>query len=269
MPDFTRSWQPGAFLQASAVLHASAAAAAVAWPSTLPLGIASIVANQLAITALGLWPRSTLLGHNINLLPTHHGSSEIAITIDDGIDAEVTPHVLDLLEQYNAKATFFVIANTIHTQAAIARRIIRAGHCIENHSMTHRHTFALHGMRRMRREIEAAQYAIADVTGRVPRYFRAPAGLRNPFLDPVLHALHLQLVSWTRRGFDTCRTDANKVATRLLRGLQNGDILLLHDGNAARTTQRTPVILEVLPEILHAAQAHGLQCVTLEYGLRK
>jgi len=268
MTDVARGWQPSIFLQASAALHVGAAAAAVAWPQTLPAGMASVMLNQLAITALGLWPRSTWLGTNISRLPACPERTEIAITIDDGVDAEVTPHVLDILEQYAAQATFFVIANTLRRHPDIARRIIRAGHCIENHSMTHRHTFALHGMRGMRREIETAQQIIADVTGRMPRYFRAPAGLRNPFLDPVLHALHLTLVSWSRRGFDTREGNPQRVAQRLLHGLRGGDILLLHDGNAARTAQGQPVILEVLPQVLQAAHTLGLQCVTLEHGLR-
>jgi len=267
MPDFSRRWQPSVFLQASAAVHIGAIAAAITWPHTLSTGIASILANQLAITALGLWPRSTWLGHNVCHLPCHHQRAEIAITIDDGIDAEVTPQVLDILEQYGTKATFFVIANTLRSQSAIVQRMVAAGHCIENHSMTHRHTFALHGMRGMRREIETAQKTIADMIGRTPRYFRAPAGLRNPWLDPVLHALHLTLVSWTRRGFDTRECNAQRVAQRLLHGLQRGDILLLHDGNAARTPQGKPVILEVLPLLLQAAKTQGLQCVTLDYGL--
>jgi len=268
MADCAHRWRPSAFLQASAALHIGAAVAAVASPQTWPVGIASVVANQLAITALGLWPRSTLLGTNVRRLPARPECAEIAITIDDGVDAEVTPRVLDILEHYAAKATFFVIANTLRRHPDMAHRIIRAGHCIENHSMTHRHTFALRGMRGMRCEIETAQQVIADVTGRMPRYFRAPAGLRNPFLDPVLHALDLTLVSWSRRGFDTRETDAQRVARRLLHGLQARDILLLHDGNAAHTAQGQPVILAVLPHLLRAAQKQGLHCVTLEHGLR-
>ena len=86
----------------------------------------------------------------------------------------------------------------------------------------------------MAREIAAAQASLADITGEAPRFFRAPAGLRNPFLAPVLQRLDLQLVSWTRRGFDTVRREPTDVLARLARGLAAGDILLAHDGNAAR-----------------------------------
>ena len=119
----------------------------------------------------------------------------------------------------------------------------------------------------MRQEIERAQDSIESVTGERPRFFRAPAGLRNPFLDPVLTRLQLRLASWTRRGFDTVNANADAVYRRLANPLQDGDILLLHDGNAARTRGGTPVILEVLPRLLDALAAKRLRPVTLRSAL--
>jgi peptidoglycan/xylan/chitin deacetylase (PgdA/CDA1 family) len=98
-------------------------------------------------------------------------------------------------------------------------------------------------------------------------FFRAPAGLRNPFLDPALARLGLRLASWSARGFDTRVGDAERVRIKLLRGLRAGAILLLHDGNAARTPAGIPVILEVLPAVLAAARAAGLRLVSLRLAL--
>jgi peptidoglycan/xylan/chitin deacetylase (PgdA/CDA1 family) len=106
------------------------------------------------------------------------------------------------------------------------------------------------------------------VTGSAPQFFRAPAGLRNPFLDPVLVRLKLRLASWTRRGFDTVSADADAVMRRLASPLQAGDILLLHDGHAARTRSGRPVILEVLPRLLETLSARQLKSVTLRSALR-
>ena len=119
----------------------------------------------------------------------------------------------------------------------------------------------------MMRELQAAQATLGAITGRQPQFFRAPAGLRNPFLDPVLTRLGLRLASWTARGFDTRSGDAERVRNRLLRGLRAGAILLLHDGNAARTPGGTPVILEVLPPLLSAVRAAHLYPVTLPEAL--
>ena len=98
-------------------------------------------------------------------------------------------------------------------------------------------------------------------------FFRAPAGLRNPFLDPVLTRIGLRLASWSARGFDTRINNAEHVKANLLRGLRAGAILLLHDGNAAGARQGQPVILDVLPAVLESAAAAGLRCVTLRHAL--
>ena len=86
-------------------------------------------------------------------------------------------------------------------------------------------------------------------------------------LDPVLSRLDLRLVSWTRRGFDTRNGDPGSVSARLLQGLNGGDILLLHDGNAARTTGGDAVILIVLPRLLDAIGAARLRAVTLRSAI--
>ena len=123
------------------------------------------------------------------------------------------------------------------------------------------------GRRAACREIGAAQAVLGELAGSAPRFFRAPAGFRNPFLDPALARLGLQLASWTRRGYDTRSRDAVAVSARLTRGLAAGDILLLHDGNAARTSNGVPVVLEALPRLLEAARAAGLSPVTLRAAL--
>ena len=94
-------------------------------------------------------------------------------------------------------------------------------------------------------------------------FFRAPAGLRNPFLDPALTRLGLRLASWSVRAFDTKVGDASTVANKLLSKLSPGAILLLHDGNAARTRADIPVIIEALPLLLESAAAAHLRFVTL------
>ena len=119
----------------------------------------------------------------------------------------------------------------------------------------------------MGREVQAAQHTLTRICGESPRFFRAPAGLRNPFLQPVLAGLGLQLASWSVRGFDTRVRDAAKVRASLLRGLKAGAIVLLHDGHAASTERGVPVILEVLPGLLEAATRAGLRTVTLREAL--
>jgi peptidoglycan/xylan/chitin deacetylase (PgdA/CDA1 family) len=257
-----------AFLGGSAALHATALAGTALAPELWPWALGAIAANQAALTAGGLLPRSRLLGPNWTRLPgPSTARGEVALTFDDGPDPEVTPRVLEVLERRGARASFFFIGERAERHPHLVRGLSEAGHAIENHTLRHRPDFALFGPRRYLREIGAAQARLAELAGRAPRFFRAPAGLRNPLLQPALSRLGLQLVSWTRRGFDTVNADAEDVLARLTRRLRAGDILLLHDGHAARTARGAPVVLEVLPRLLDALEAAGLRPVTLRAAL--
>ncbi len=265
-------------LYGSAAIHLAAAAVTVARPRLWPWTLGAVVLDHLLISAVGLWPRSHWLGPNWTRLPAQSAArGEIAITIDDGPDPEVTPRVLEVLAAFEARASFFCIGERVTRYPDIAQEIVRRGHSVENHSQRHRHTFSLLGPRRMAAEITLAQESIAEVTGESPRFFRAPAGLRNPFLEPILERLELQLVSWTRRGFDTVNADADDVYRRLSGSLVDGDILLLHDGHAARAragapdagtpAAGTPVILQVLPRLLETLRKRELEPVSLRATL--
>ncbi|WP_225782944.1 polysaccharide deacetylase family protein [Xenophilus sp. Marseille-Q4582] len=262
-------WPLPPFMQASAALHAGAALAALAVPGAWPWALGAVALNHVAITAVGLTPRSDWLGTNVTRLPAAAAArGEVALTIDDGPEPGVTPQVLDLLDAAGQRATFFCIAERAQAHPALAREIVARGHSIQNHTAVHRHNFSVLGPRGYAAEIARAQQMLSAITGQRPTCFRAPAGLRNPFLAPVLHRLGLQLVSWTRRGFDTRERDPEVVLARLTRGLAAGDILLLHDGNAARTAQGEPVVLAVLPGLLARLNAQGLRSVTLPQALR-
>jgi peptidoglycan/xylan/chitin deacetylase (PgdA/CDA1 family) len=256
-------------LSASAAVHLGAVAAVLTSPRDWPWALGAVAANHAVLAAAGLWPRSRLLGPNWIRLPADSGArGEVAITIDDGPDPEVTPQVLEQLAMHGAQATFFCVGERVERYADIAREIVHRGHAVENHSQRHRHTFSLLGPRGMRDEIARAQDGISRITGSAPRFFRAPAGLRNPFLDPVLESLGLRLASWTRRGFDTVNGNADVVYRRLAHSLRGGDILLLHDGNAALGATGRPVILDVLPRLLDRLPPAGLSPITLRAALQ-
>jgi peptidoglycan/xylan/chitin deacetylase (PgdA/CDA1 family) len=259
-------WRMPAFLRATVVCHVVALGLAWYWPWT---ALAVLVANHALIVAATLWPRSQWLGPNITRLPEAAARrGEIALTIDDGPDPDVTPRVLDLLDQAGAKATFFCIADRVAAHPGLAREIAARGHELQNHTASHRHSFSLLGPRAYALEVGRAQAIVESAVGRRPRFFRAPAGFRNPFLGPVLARLGLTLVSWTRRGFDTREADAGRVLARLTRGLAGGDILLLHDGHGKRGASGEPVVLQVLPRLLARCRQAGLRPVRLGDAFR-
>lgn len=253
-------------MTASAGLNAAAAVSLVAAPSQWPWALGLVACDHVTLTVAGLIPRWALLGPNVLTLATSP-EPRVALTFDDGPDPAVTPHVLDLLDRHHAKASFFCIGEAVLRHKALAREIAARGHRIENHSYHHSKAFSLYLPGRQRSEIERAQATIADVVGRAPALFRAPAGLRNLFLEPILCATGLRLVSWTRRGFDTVSRDPRRVSAKLIRGLGAGDILLLHDGEPARDEDGRPVALEALEVVLGEMERRGLVSIPVDEGL--
>ncbi|MFN5745866.1 MAG: polysaccharide deacetylase family protein [Methylococcaceae bacterium] len=258
-------WLPSTLLQASALTQLGG------WPLSLlenaPEGLVeALLLNHGVIAAAGLWPQSPWLGPNQDRLPAERAAcGEIALTFDDGPDPEVTPKVLDLLDAHGATASFFCIAERARRHPELLRAICARGHLVENHSLSHRWHFAFQGIGRLRGELRQAQAEIADITGRAPVFFRAPFGFRNPWMGAVVSELDLQLVSWTRRGYDAVIGHPGQVARRLTRRLTAGDIILLHDGSSARHGDR-PVVLDVLPTVLAAITSQGCRARSLGAG---
>ena len=260
-----KTYRPPALLAGSIGLHAAGLLALAAAPQRWLTVAGALVANHVVLAAASLWPKSPWVGPNLVHLPEDAARrQEVALTFDDGPHPDVTPRVLDLLAGAGARATFFCIGRRAEAYPELTAEIVRRGHRIENHSHTHPHLFACYAWGALRREIERAQDAIERTAGRRPRLFRAPAGLRNPFLDGVLYRSGLRLVSWTRRGFDAVGRDPAATARHLLQGLAAGDILLLHDGSTLRERGGNRQVLEVLPRVLDALAARGYRSVPIE-----
>lgn len=167
---------------------------------------------------------------------------EVKVTIDDGPSPEETPELLDLLDEHGVKAVFFMIGEKVRKHPDLVREVVRRGHEIGNHTMTHpQGTFWCAGPWRTRREILECQEVIREATGVTPRFFRAPVGHRNLFTHPVAKEAGLEVVAWSRRGFDGIDKDAAKVIGRIL-PLEKGDIVLMHEG--------TGIAVEVLEGVL-------------------
>ena len=143
------------------------------WQAAIPVWLGS--------HGLLLWgtfrPGSPVLAPVLTRLPTQR--REVWLTIDDGPSAD-TPAILDLLDAHGAKATFFLVGVRAVAQPALVRDIVRRGHGIGNHSMSHPAAwFWALGPLRMRHQVERCQRALTDLTGRPPRWFRAvvPEGM--------------------------------------------------------------------------------------------
>jgi peptidoglycan/xylan/chitin deacetylase (PgdA/CDA1 family) len=259
-----RNWKPTLAIKLSMLVLSICILVTLWQPALWPWTTYIVFINHIILIIAGLTPRSTLLGPNITRLPPDAAQrGEVAITIDDGPDPEVTRQVLDILDHHQAKATFFCIGRLAARHPELCHEIVQRGHSIENHSLSHNWYFSLLDPWNIYHEVRGAQISLNEISGRAPRFFRATAGLRNPALEPVLAHCGLRLCSWSKRGFDTLVGNTDTVFNSLVRDLKSGDILLLHDGSAARTAAGTPVILDVLPRLLDTLAQINLHSVTL------
>jgi peptidoglycan-N-acetylglucosamine deacetylase len=164
-------------------------------------------------------------------------SREIWLTIDDGPDPIHTPRMLEILRQFEAKATFFVIGERVAKFPAEMAAIRSAGHEVANHTASHPSgTFWCFPPARIAAEIDQC-----DVSARC---FRAPAGLKNFFVHPALARRNMQLIGWTVRGLDTVSNGPDAIAARIIRRVKPGAILLLHEGHRTTNPDFHPRCLE-------------------------
>ena len=186
------------------------------------------------------------------------GGMRVAITFDDGPDPEATPAVLHVLDRNALKAAFFCKGQKVLRYPDIARRIVAEGHIIANHTAHHFWwTNFLRGDG-LGREINGAQKAIRETTGKIPAFFRPPAGLTNPHLAKVLSASGLTCVGWDVRPLDTRRTK-DKVVKVIADKVRDGSIILLHD--VGKSPQEATALLE---KVVGALMSKGYTVSPLE-----
>lgn len=151
----------------------------------------------------------------------------VALTFDDGPHPETTPAILELLQQYDIKATFFLIGEKCEQYPELVRRIVAEGHQIANHSATHGYSISFSSRRAWRDEIESCQRQIGAIVGSSPRLFRPPYGVTTPNLSKALADTGLTPVGWSVHTHDWT-SSVNGVLKRL-DTVDHGDIVLLHD----------------------------------------
>lgn len=187
----------------------------------------------------------------------------VALTFDDGPTPVVTPRVLQILKQFDVRATFFCIGRAARRHPDIVRQTAAAGHEIGNHSFFHtRHLYAS-GERRLRRDILLAQETLRRCLGRPPVVFRPPVGFRSPALARVMRCTGLTLVNFDVRAFDTRVSDPDKIYRRLTKKTGCGSILLLHDGDDICPRPDRTAMLEVLPRLIEFLLNQGYRLVTV------
>ncbi|MGP4076186.1 polysaccharide deacetylase family protein [Halobacillus sp. K22] len=182
-----------------------------------------------------------------------HGSSgmkEVALTFDDGPHPEVTTNILEALNEYEAKATFFMIGKRISYYPEVARQVAEAGHEIGNHTWDHPRLSRL-PQKEVTQQIDATQQIIKQVTGQKPDVIRLPFGDR----PPVTYKKEISAVPWTVEVKDWQKLENSQVAENVLSQVEDGSIILLHD--------LQPSMAEAVELIVKSLKQEGYTFVTV------
>jgi peptidoglycan-N-acetylglucosamine deacetylase len=167
---------------------------------------------------------------------THVATREAvaALTFDDGPNPQSTPALLDVLEQYQVPATFFMLGESAQQYPDLVRQVAQAGHAIGNHSWDHSQ-FSLISSRDQRWQMRACERAIAPYGQRL---FRPPFGQHNAVSRFNAWWLGYQIIMWDLDSRDWIDENAHSIAARLVHQMHSGSIVLLHDGLFHPTEER-------------------------------
>lgn len=184
---------------------------------------------------------------------------KIALTFDDGPYPNLTEPILDLLKQYEAKATFFVVGSRVELYPDTIKRELAEGHEVANHTFNHVY-FQSNNSAGVQMEIERTEQALEHLTGKKPILFRPPGGFYNEQLVQIArnHGYTVVLWSWHQDSKDWRSPGVNKIVKNVLDNARNGDIILLHD-YVLRSKQTVEALKIILPEL----QKRGYQMVTV------
>ena len=154
---------------------------------------------------------------------------EIVLSFDDGPDTQITPIILDILKEFEAKAIFFCIGKKIEADSEILKRIHAEEHDIGLHSFSHSYWYDFYPASHVASDLKQNQDIIQKNLGIRPVWFRPPYGVTNPAIGKVFKRGDLTIVGWSVRSLDTVIKDSDKVLRRLIKNTQPGSIVLLHD----------------------------------------
>jgi len=188
------------------------------------------------------------------------GKGRVVLTFDDGPDPRYTPRILEILNRYQVKASFFITGAKAKVYPDLIKQIVSAGHEIGNHGFRHKAAWLL-GPCATINEIAETNRVIEELTGKKPIYFRPTWGLDNLFSLWYYWSRGLKVVLWTYMSWDwTKRATPESITRRVLNKLRDGVILIFHDSDSVGAAPGGPDrVIAALPQILEEITLRGLR----------
>ena len=195
-----------------------------------------------------------------HVVAAHRGAGRyVALTFDDGPHPVYTPEILDILAEYGAKATFFVVGSNVQDYPELVKRAYDEGHEIGNHTFDHPDMTKLTTAKQIEQAEKTAD-TVENVTGVRPVLFRSPGGFYTEELVAELEKRSMipVLWSWRQDTKDWQLPSADSIVKNVVKNLQDGDIILMHDYN--KKGSPTP---EALRKLLPILAEKGYTCLTV------
>ncbi|MGM8216588.1 polysaccharide deacetylase family protein [Bacillaceae bacterium W0354] len=174
---------------------------------------------------------------------TSPSNKRVALTFDDGPHPTNTLEIHELLDEYNAKATFFMLGNRVDFYPDIANTIAEKGHELGNHTWSHRNLTSL-GREEINREVQTTINVIQNATGKKPTVFRPPYGALN---DQVREVIGMPPTLWTVDTLDWKSHDPDEILSIVKENVTDGSVILMHDIHDT-TVEAVVLVLKFLEE---------------------
>jgi peptidoglycan/xylan/chitin deacetylase (PgdA/CDA1 family) len=187
--------------------------------------------------------------------------NKVALTFDDGPDPRFTPQILDILKEYNIKATFFLMGARAEKYPDLVKRIKDEGHIIGNHTYWHPNLVEKADVSILGGEITKTENTLANLIGYRTKLFRAPYGFLYNELVEKLKEMNYTVVGWSVDSLDWQEDPPEKITYNVTSNMHPGAIILMHDG-AEWDKDRTNTI-KSLRQIIPALKEQGLQFATV------
>lgn len=181
----------------------------------------------------------------------------VALTFDDGPDPRFTPKVLEILNKYHAKATFFVVGQQVEEYPDITRKIIKEGHELGDHTYSHPDLLFMN-QSQIYKEIDVDKRIIEKISGKEVKWFRPPKMLYGPGTNMVVNEEGMDMVLWKIGVENHNAKTPEAMAKRVIDKVKPGWIILIHDGRLDRTKS-----VKALPILLQGLKDQGYKFVTL------
>lgn len=169
---------------------------------------------------------------------------QVSISFDAAWGDEQTHDLLNILKKYKVKATFFLVGDWVDNFPDDVKDIYDCGHDIGNHSDSHPHMTQLSEADRQK-EIQNCNNKVKAITGKKPKLFRAPYGDYNNDVVQSVKNEKMYCVQWDIDSLDWKDPSPAEMVNRIIPKLQNGSIILMHNG-AKNTPEALPLIIEAV-----------------------